>query len=127
MGRLKNEKLFPYIGRHEKVLRHITLIKFWLDMGVVLEEVHYLVEVEQEDWMRDYILEMGRKRAASTDEVTKHILKLSINSLYGKCLQDELKQRNLRPYTSPSKFAKAACIVGKDFHIQIMDEDVSWD
>ena len=73
--------------------------------------------------MRDYTLEMGRKRAASTDGVTKNILKLSINSPYGKCLQDEQKQQNLTPYTASDKFAKAACRVGSEFHIVTMEPD----
>ena len=73
--------------------------------------------------MKDYILEIGRKRAASSDEVTKNILKLSINSLYGKCLQDEQKQQNLTPYTVLDKFAKAACRVGSEFHIVTMEQD----
>ena len=123
MNTSTNEKLFPYLGRHQKVLHHIALLKLWLELGVELEELHYIVEVEQECWMSEYILDIGRKRAASSDEVTKNILKLSINSLYGKCLQDERKQRNLAPYTPTATFAKAACRVGSDVHIMTMEED----
>ena len=123
MGKSANVKLFPYLGRQHKVLHHIALLKLWLKLGVELEEVHYLVEVEQTCWLKNYILNIGRKRSASSDEVTKNILKLSINSLYGKCLQDETKQQNLTPYTSSADFAKAACRVGSDFHIMTMEED----
>ena len=123
VGKIRNEKLYPYLGRQHKVLHHIALLKLWLELGIELEDVHYLVEVPQECWMKEYILEIGRKRAASGDEVMKNILKLSINSLYGKCLQDEQKQQNLTPYTVPDKFAKAACRVGSEFHIVTMEPD----
>ena len=34
------QKLVPYLGRHEKVVHHIALLKFWERLGVRIEAVH---------------------------------------------------------------------------------------
>ena len=57
--------------------------------------------------MANYILGMARNRAESTDPVQKGTLKMAMNSLYGKMLQDKSTQRNLVPYTDPKSFVRA--------------------
>ena len=69
VGKAQNEKLYPYLGRHENKFFHIAHLKTWVELGVEIEDVHYLVEVEQAACMHDYILELGRRRAACTDKL----------------------------------------------------------
>ena len=57
--------------------------------------------------MAKYILGMARKRAESTDPVERETIKMAMNSLYGKMLQDKSTQRNLVPYTDAKGFVRA--------------------
>jgi len=117
------EKLVPDLGVHRKVLYHIGLLKFWLEMGVEIFEVHSLWSWRQSTWMAEYITGMARQRATSKDPVLREVIKKAMNSLYGKMLQDKSSQRNLRPFTSAVAFVKAC---GRenfvDSHIMQLDD-----
>ena len=121
-GSAKSVKLFPLLGVHSKVLHHASLLKFWLSMGAELFEVHSLWGFRQATWMKSYITGMASKRAASKDPIVKDCIKKAMNSLYGKMLQDNSKQRNLVPYTDAVKFTKAASKSrARTYHIVKMD------
>jgi hypothetical protein len=117
------EKLIPDLGVHRKVLYHIGLLKFWVEMGVEIFEVHSMWSWRQSTWMMDYIIGMARQRATTKDPVLREIIKKAMNSLYGKMLQDKTSQRNLLPFTSAVAFVKAC---GRenfvDSHIVQMDD-----
>jgi hypothetical protein len=122
----KSVKLFPSLGVQRKVLHHVGLLKFWMNMGIEIFEVHRLWRFRQTPWMRSYINGMAAKRASSKDAVEKECIKKAMNSLYGKMLQDKSRQCNLTPYTDSVKFAKAAAKGrAKDFHIVQMDSEGS--
>jgi hypothetical protein len=119
-------KLFPSLGVQHKVLHHAALLKFWLGMGIEIFDVHRVWRFRQTPWMRNYIIGMAAKRAASKDAVEKDCIKKAMNSLYGKMLQDKSRQCNLTPYTDSVKFVKAAAKGrAKDFHIVQMDTEGS--
>ena len=102
-------KLVPFLGEHREVMHHIALLKYYVEeMGVVITEVHRVWSFRQSSWMGECVKKMSSDRAASTDEVTKQVLKLGQNSLYGKLCQDKLKQKSYAPFTDREKFAKAA-------------------
>ena len=61
---------------------------------LVAEDVHYLVEVEQQPRMRDFTVEIARTRAGAIDDTTKNMYESGHNSLYKKFMQDPLKQLN---------------------------------
>ena len=82
-----------------------------------------MCEMEMKPWLRDYIVELGQKRAAAKDDVQKNTLKLSQNSPYGKFSQDPLKQLNLGLFTDVGKFVKASSVIGAKSHIITMEED----
>ena len=91
-------------------------------MGVELFEVHSLWGFRQSKWMESYIAGMSSKRATSSDPIVKDCIKKAMNSLYGKMLQDNSKQRNLVPYTDAAKFTKAASKSrARTYHIVKMD------
>ncbi len=100
-------KLIPHLSEHTKELYHAGLLKFWVEMGVVITKVHRVWTYRQDTWMAEYILGMACKRAASNDPVEKEVIKKAINSLYGKVLQDKTTQRNMIPYTCARKFVRA--------------------
>jgi hypothetical protein len=120
----KTPKLVPYLGVHRKVLYHIGLLKFWIDMGVEIFEVHNMWSWRQSPWMSSYILRMARQRATSKDPVLREVIKKAMNSLYGKMLQDKSSQRNLVPHTSATAFIKACAKPNFiDAHIVQLDSE----
>jgi hypothetical protein len=103
----KTPKLVPYLGEHHNELYHVGLLKFWLEKGIELTEVHSLWSCSQSKWMANYIRGMAAKRASSSDPVEKDCIKRGMNSLFGKMLQDKSAHRAVRPYTNKKNFVRA--------------------
>jgi len=123
-GSAKSERLFPSLGVHRAVLHHIALLKFWVSMGVELFEVHSLWSFRQAPWMANFIRASAARRAASNDPAEKNIIKLQMNCLYGKMLQDKSRQCNLTPFTDAVKFTKAASkSSSRTYHVVHLDTD----
>ena len=123
IGKVQNVKLYPYLGRQANKMYHIEHLKTWCDLGVVVEDVHYICESLQSPWLKKFVLRRSRKRAESTDEVEKNIIKLSMNAPYGKFCQCPEKQKNLSPFTDSGKCVKAAGRIGAKSYVVTMNED----
>lgn len=63
-----------------------------LDLGVRVTRIHRALSYTQSMWMAPYINECLKLRAASGEETMKAFYKLMNNSVFGKCIQDQLKQ-----------------------------------
>ena len=64
-------KLFPHLGEHKKVMHHAALLKYFVELGVVITKVHSLWSFKQEAWMRPCVNDIASRRAAEKDEVKK--------------------------------------------------------
>jgi hypothetical protein len=104
----KTTKLFPYLGEHRKVLHQIDLLQYYVELGVVVTDLHRVWSFEQSPWMASHVQTLTTERAASKDPVVKQMLKISANSLYGKTGQDPLKHRSMTPHFSRESYSKAA-------------------
>jgi hypothetical protein len=114
------EKLIPYLGEHIQVTHHIAYLQMLCKLGVEVTKVYHdkCWGFHQEKWLQPFIIAIFRKRQESTDETVRDIMKLEMNSLYGKFLQNSLGFVNTKMYTDMEVFARAvhepAC---SDFHV----------
>ena len=73
---------------------HIKLLQFYIELGCIITKVHNIIKFDQERLFRPYIdhcLSRRREAAKNNDEVQKRLYKLLANSIYGKCLQSDIK------------------------------------
>jgi hypothetical protein len=117
----KTTKLFPYLGEHRMILHQIDLLQYYVELGVVVTDLHRVWSFEQRPWMASHVRTLTSERAASKDPVVKEMLKISSNSLYGKTGQDPLKHRSMTPHYCRESYEKAAS-KGVDFE-EIYDDD----
>ena len=59
------EKLVPNIYDKEKYVIHVKALKQALDHGLVLKEIHRVIQFKQSAWMKEYIDFNTRLRTAS--------------------------------------------------------------
>ena len=101
-------KLMPYLGEQKKIGHHIALLKFMRDtMGIQITKVHRIWKWRQSHWLRNYIQGMARERQQSTDPVEKDAIKISMNSLYGKFLQNKENYTETETYTDVEAWLRA--------------------
>lgn len=88
-GRQKysSEKLCGTLHRKENYLSHYVNLRHYLEQGLILEKVHRVIAFKQAPFLRDYITLMTEKRKQAKTEFEKSLIKICINSIYGKCIQ----------------------------------------
>jgi hypothetical protein len=104
----QGEKLMPFLGRHSEVATHISHLKFLRDvLGTKILKVHRIWSWRQSYWLRDYILKMSHERQTSTDDVEKDVIKLIMNALYGKFLQNKEGYSETKTFTDCESWLRA--------------------
>ena len=94
LGKAGEQKLIAGHFGLEQYGMHIKLLQFYIRLGCIITKVHDILEFEQKPLFRPYIDHCLSKRAEAAenkDPVQKRLYKLLANSLYGKCLQSDLK------------------------------------
>ena len=65
------EKLVPNLYDKEKYLIHVKALKQALDHGLVLKEIHRVIQFKQSAWMKGYIDFNTRLRQAAKNDFEK--------------------------------------------------------
>nr|QKK82936.1 hypothetical protein 1 [Sonchus arvensis parvo-like virus] len=88
-----NERLCTTFKIREQYMVHAELLAFYLDRGLVLNDVHHAYVFKQDYTLRDYVQGNIEKRRHTNSEVMKTLYKLLNNSLYGKTCENVNKYR----------------------------------
>jgi len=104
----QGEKLMPFLGRHCEVGLHAAHLKYLRDvLGIRILKVYRIWSWRQSYWLRDYIQKMAHERQVSTDDVEKDIIKLIMNALYGKFLQNKDGYTETKTFVDCEKWLRA--------------------
>lgn len=88
-----NGRLCTTFERKEHYLVHAEVLDFYLNEGLILENVYYLYEFTQDYILRDYVNENIVERRATNSTALKTLYKLLNNSLYGKTCENIFKYK----------------------------------
>ena len=102
-------KVFPYLGRQTKMY-HIVELQFWFKKGVEITEVHSLFSFNQAPFLKAFMEEQASVRAKlkGKDDVQAEVVKLGINSTFGKFSQNMKKQQSMQCFARFDSFEIAA-------------------
>lgn len=95
-----NRKLCPNLCNKKNYGCYINNLKYYLEKGLVLKEVHKVISFKQDYIMKSYIDFNTSKRAAATNDVSKNLFKLMVNSAYGKSMESKRNRLNFNIFTT---------------------------
>ena len=75
---------------------HYKNLQLYLTLGMKLTKIQKVLKLKQSDWMKKYIDFNTEKRTNAANSFEKDFLKLMINSVYGKTMENVRQRINVR-------------------------------
>ena len=95
----------------KKCVLHISALKFYLQHGLRLKQVHRAISFKQANFLKPFIEFNTEKRKNANNDFEKDLFKLMNNSVYGKTMENVRKHGDYEIVNTPERFQK---LVNKD-------------
>ena len=105
------KKLVPDLGHRIQGI-HIEHAQELRKLGIRFTSVERVWSFKQACIFKEFIEARAKERGESTDETYREIVKILMNSLFGKMLENKLGHRNTKLATDLQKFIKRASSAG---------------
>ena len=88
-------KLVPNLGNKSKYTVYYRNLQLYLSLGMKLTKIHWDLKFKQSDWLKTYIDFNTKKEKMLLIVLKFFFLKLMINSVYGKTMENLKKRINV--------------------------------
>ena len=101
-------KLISNLGNKTNYLLHYRNLQLYLSLGMELTKTHKVLKLKQCDEIKNIsILTLKKKQKTNAaNSFEKHFVKLVINSVYGKAMENLRKRINIRLVNNEKYFLK---------------------
>ena len=107
----KNVKLVPNLNSKFGYVLHIKNLQQALDLGLELIKITQAVQFKQSSWLAGYVefnIEKRRIAVLNGDEAGKAFFKLILNAVFGKCLENVRRHKNIEIVTDRRSLLRKA-------------------
>ena len=98
------EKLVPNLTGKKGCIIDIKALDQALTHGLVLDQIHRVIEFDQSAWMKPYIDFNTQLRTQATNDFEKDFFKLMNNSVFRKTMENIRKHRNIKLVITEEKY-----------------------
>ena len=82
------KKVIPNPGNKTDYVVHYRNLQLYLSLEMKLTKIDRVLKFKQSDWMKKYIVFNTEKRTNAANDFEKDFLKLMINSVHGKTMEN---------------------------------------
>ena len=98
------KKLISNLGYKTNYVVNYRDLQLYLSLGMKPTKIHKVLKFKQSDWMKKYLDFNTEKRSNATNDFEKDFLKLMINTVYGKTMENLQKGINMRLINNAGDF-----------------------
>ena len=102
----KVDKLILNLHDKKKYVLHIRNLKFYLEQGMKLKQVHNVIRFKQSKWLKKWIDFNTEKRKKADNDFEKDLFKLMNNAVFGKTMEDVKNRMDFELVKCPKRFDK---------------------
>ncbi len=92
----KSEKLCGHFRPRKNYVVHARVLQFYLNHGLKITKIHRAISCIQTNLFKPWIEMNYAKRAMATSDFEEDLYKLSNNAAFGKTMQNQRAQRDIR-------------------------------
>ena len=100
------KKLVPNLGKKSNYITHYMNLKLHLSLGMKLIKIYKILKFKQAPWIKKYIDFNTEKGENAGSEFEKTLLKLMINSAYGKTMKNLRNRMNIKLENNSEDYLK---------------------
>lgn len=117
-------KLLTTLERKNNYVLHYRNLKFYVKHGLVIKQIHKVLEFKQTEWIKPYIIFNNDKRKESTNEFDKQFFKLMNNAFFGRTCMNIRKHVNVKVALNKKECRKCLMDCNLDFFSILNDSAV---
>ena len=100
------QKLVHNLFNKRKYVIHVAALDQAIKHGLVLQQIHWVIEFNQSAWLAPYIEFNTQLRTRAKNDFEKNFFKLMNNSVFGKMMKNIRKHRDIKLITSWEAYLK---------------------
>ena len=106
-------KLVPNLRNKKKYVIHYKNLQLSLSLGMKLIKFHRILKFKQSYWLKTYTEFNTDKRKKAANSFEGNFLKLANNSIFGKCMENLRKRKNIELINNSGNYVK--CVSKPNF------------
>ena len=99
-------KLVPNLRDKQHYVVHYRNLQLYLSLGLRLAKIHSIMEFTQSSWLCSFVDHCTANRQRASTDAEKDFWKLTVNSVFGKSMENVRKRCNISLVSEPKRALK---------------------